>query len=344
MLACFITYFLPSSSDPSIVSFHSSHLSLSNLCDGHSLSPYEDVWLLERLRSFLYDCTNNVPFFCHIRTAVGSFVVGTKIPNAPSATCGHWYLLAIYHLASLDPSLIPITFFSWDLISYQHMVDTQSYTLAPHFHYHCPPNFLMNSNSTSLSSKHHPPAVISLRSQRPPATPETFDTGSRPFDTGSLIPHSLLPALSNAKPSHQSQIPNVGIPNQHPLHPARPVVTSTPMQQTPTNKSSPLPASTQPTSPPLALPIATLFQPTASLTNQTRTTQTRTTHSSFASSTQTTAVTVSTPRPPTLASTSPNSRGNRYEFIFGYPTPPEMSGKPAVISFLQQIFPCPHGG
>jgi hypothetical protein len=227
-------------------------------------------------------------FFCHIRTEVGSFV-GTKMPNAPPATCRHWYVLAIYHLASLDPSLIPITFFSWDIISNQRMVITQSYAFAPHLHYHCPPNVLINSNSTSLSSKHHPPAVISLRSQPPPATPETIDTGSRPFDTGSLIPHSLLPALSNAKPSHQSQIPNVVIPNQHPLHPEIPVVTSTPMQQTQTNQSAPFPAFpivvlTQPTAPPPVLPIAASTQPTASSTKQTRTTQTRTTHSTVAAS------------------------------------------------------------
>jgi hypothetical protein len=45
-----------------------------------------------------------------------------------------------------------------------------------------------------------------------------------------------------------------------------------------------------------------------------------------------------------VASTSPKARGNRYEFIFGYPTPPELSGKPVVSSFLQQIFPCPYDG
>jgi hypothetical protein len=272
----------------------------------------EHTLLLYSINMFPLDNSNPIPFYSHIRAQVMMFV-RHKMPNVPSASLTSWYTRVLYYLASFEGSPVSPSFFRWEYLTYGPGLDSNFHSQAPNPEPHYPSNDSLKASHPS-NHRNEPSATLI------PSTPDSTHSRSRSFTTSGRFESDISGmSTSNLRLSPQS------------LLPAFSQVTR------PTRNLSVYP----PTPPLETLAIHRPAPPAAPTTNQLPQLESSTMHPSF----------IAFPTVP-FHSIQPSEQTahflsgkptTRYEFISGYPVPPELSSKAVVRDFLQEVFPCHNG-
>ena len=362
--------------DQSLFFIYNTLHNMSALFHGNDLG-----WLLHRLNSFPHHRSNMTAYYAHIHYEVDSFV-RSKMPHAPSPTMRTCYFGVLYYLSSIQQSPVTYHFIHWDTLAYPPVPNPEScpYGVANHFHpnssFHNPYTPLNariqphHSTETSASNNNnHLPDIAQSQPARDVVLPlpttdvvpshslaneaqtnETHSFATREGPPAIISLNSSYPLPNTPDTSLRSRsVSFVGIPANQAVKHDRQVNHDRPTLSPVLNSHSrQVPRSLLKAMSDDRTPAPNLSDQIESQTHGVAATPTS--NHSYQIETQTQGValpiSINNPAVPPVHTVPlcPTDKGTRYDFVFGYASPPEFSTKAIVRDHLALIFPCPNGG